>query len=185
MLLVTREIPQQVVRRQIIRKHREERMRTGVLLTVAGLAIGSVLTFAQQKDTVDPQTANQLQALTMQFDEAFNKNDSVALAALFTENAVVVTPHGVYSGRQAIEKMYADAFKKRHFINFIHKADQANAVGNEAWSVGEWSCAIQGQNGPVELKGYYSRIDLREGDVWRIRMSTYNVATEPQPPAEK
>ena len=113
---------------------------------------------------IDPQTIEQLNAINKKYIDAANNHDAAARAGLYTEDAVFVTHSGPLYGRQAIEKMYADAFKKRHFINFIHKADQANAVGNEAWSVGEWSCAIEGQNGPVELKGYYSGIDLRDGE---------------------
>jgi ketosteroid isomerase-like protein len=34
------------------------------------------------------------------FDEAFNRSDVGALAALYTEDAVRVTPHGTFSGRR-------------------------------------------------------------------------------------
>ena len=35
---------------------------------------------------------------------------AAALAALFTEDAVLVTPEGLFSGRQAIEKRYAGMY---------------------------------------------------------------------------
>lgn len=52
----------------------------------------------------------------------------------------------------------------------------APALGNEAWAVGEWSCTLQGQNGSVQVNGYDSGIYVREGDTWKICMSTFNVA---------
>jgi hypothetical protein len=45
---------------------------------------------------------------------------------------------------------------------------------------GGWSTSIKGENfGPTQIKGYWSVI--REGDDWKIRMLTSNVA--PAPPA--
>ena len=42
-------------------KHREETMKTHILLAFVGLATGSVLpAFAQQKDTVDPKIEQQI-----------------------------------------------------------------------------------------------------------------------------
>jgi len=42
--------------------------------------------------------------LGMKYDEAFNRSDPGALAALYSEDAVRATPHGTFHGRQAIEK---------------------------------------------------------------------------------
>lgn len=69
-----------------------------------------------QKDTVDPQ-----------INEAYNNNDAAALAALSTEDAVVVTDTEPIYGREAIEKDNADAFKQFHFSNHISKCDQYGA----------------------------------------------------------
>jgi len=36
---------------------------------------------------------------------------------------------------------------------------------DKAWSNGEWSTTVQGQNfGPVEIKGYWSDVNVREGN---------------------
>jgi uncharacterized protein (TIGR02246 family) len=42
--------------------------------------------------------------LSQKLDEAYNKNDAAAVAALFTQDALLVTPDGMFSGRQDIEK---------------------------------------------------------------------------------
>ena len=48
-------------------------MKLHLLITLAGLAISFAVTaFAQQKDTVDPQTIEQIDAFAKKFDEAFN-----------------------------------------------------------------------------------------------------------------
>jgi hypothetical protein len=45
---------------------------------------------AQQTNTPDPQLRQQLVAFGKKFDEAFNNNDPAAMAALYTEDAVIV-----------------------------------------------------------------------------------------------
>jgi hypothetical protein len=70
------------------------------LVTLVVLAISFALpTFAQEKDAVDPQTRQQLEAIIKSYDEAFNKHDAAAAAAFYTEDAVLESPLGVFSGR--------------------------------------------------------------------------------------
>jgi ketosteroid isomerase-like protein len=138
--------------------------------------------------TVDPQIIEQLNALSKKFDEAYNNNDAAALAALFTEDAVMVTDTGPLYGREAIEKYQADNFQEGHHSDHIGKRDQYSphiigTAGNEEWETGEWSCTLQRQTGgPIQAKGYWSSICAREGDAWKCRMLTWNVT--PAPTAE-
>ena len=77
-------------------------MKKHVLLALVGLATGFVVpAFAQEKDTVDPQIRQQLEALSKKFDDASNKADAPALATLFTQDAVEVGPDGPVYGRQS------------------------------------------------------------------------------------
>jgi ketosteroid isomerase-like protein len=165
-------------------------MKMRLLLTLAGFAISFVLpTFAQQKDAVDPQTRQQIDALDKKIGEAYSKDDAAAVAALFTEDGVLVRPQGTVYGREAIEKLYADTFQKIHLSNDVSKADQNSphsigTAGNEIWETGEWSVTLQGQKGPpTQLKGYNAYIDVREGDDWKIRMEIFNVTPAPAPSA--
>ena len=94
-----------------------------------------------------------------------------------------MTDTGKIYGREAIEKYWTDLFKQVHFSNHIAKQDTPHIIGtagNEAWINGEWSLTLQGQNdGPYHLKGYWSSVDVREGDAWKDRMQTWNVAPAP------
>jgi uncharacterized protein (TIGR02246 family) len=139
------------------------------------------------KDTTDPQITQQLEAIGRNTDEAFNKGDAAAVAALFTQNAVVVTPQGPVYGRQAIEKMYVDLFQKVHFSNHLTKADQnsppiTSTAGNEVWWFGAWSVTVQIENDPPrQANGYWSAVHVRESDAWKVCMLTFN--TNPPPAA--
>jgi len=161
------------------------KMRLGVALV--GLAISvSQPAFAQQKHAADPQISQQLDVLGQQYDAAFNNGDAVALAGIFTEDAVLVTDTGPVYGREAIEKYYADLFRKVQFSDWLTTVDQYSphtigSPGNEVWETGGWSGTIRGENfGPIHSKGYWSSIAVREGDLWKKRMQMSNVARNNQ-----
>jgi uncharacterized protein (TIGR02246 family) len=130
----------------------------------------------EQKETAHPQTDQEVRAIATKFEEAYKKHDAAALAALFTEDAVLLRDHGPVYGRQAIEKYHADMFQKWHFIDIAIKHDQNSphvigTAGNDVWDNGEWSCTIQGQSGdPIRLNGYWSSVKVREGDTWKTRL---------------
>ena len=148
--------------------------RSGV--TLVGLAISFALpTFAQQKDAPDSRIVQQRDLLGVAkavdesgelhraLDEAYNKNDAAAVAALFTEDALLVEPDGIFSGRQDIEKRYADTFQRSPIINFncSFERDYLNAIDNAVWGAGQWTSTFQGQTGPVFALGYWSAIYVR------------------------
>jgi uncharacterized protein (TIGR02246 family) len=157
-----------------------------LLLALAGFAIGFVLpTFAQQKDKADPRIAQQhdltgdptvldeFGLLSTQQSEAFTNKDAAAVAALFTEDAVLVAPDGMFFGREAIEKRYEETFQNWPFTLFNDLRDcHLKAIDNAVWSTGEWSATFQSQSGPVFVRGYFTAIYVREGDAWKIRTLT-------------
>ena len=163
-------------------------MKIRLAVALVGLAFGfAVSAFAQQKDAVDPQVAEQLSALSKKTDEAFNSGDAAALAPLYTEDAVLVNDTGPIYGREAIVKHWADVFKQVQFSNHLDKRDQNSphiigTAGNEAWSNGEWSTTLKGEKfGPVDAKGNWVEIYRREGDTWKKRFDMWNAT--PAPPA--
>ena len=156
-------------------------MKTRLVLALAGLATSFALpTFAQQTNTPDPQLRQKLVDVIAKHADAINKNDAAAAAACFTEDGVYVTDGGPVNGREAIEKWYADLFKKVQFSDHVITIDQDAphiicTAGNEIWATGGWSSTIKGENfGPIQIKGYWSVI--RVGDDWKIRMLTSNSA---------
>jgi uncharacterized protein (TIGR02246 family) len=153
----------------------KETMKIRSAAVVVGLAICFALpTFAQIKNTPDPQLRQKLVDVIAKHADAINKNDAAAAAACFTQDAVYVTERGPVNEREAIEKWYADLFKKVKFTYYVITIDQdsphvISTADNEIWAAGGWSSTIKGENfGPRQIKGYWSVI--RVGDDWRIRM---------------
>ena len=142
-------------------------MKMNLILALAGLAIGfAVSTLAQEKDAVDPQTRQQLEAIDKIFDEAYNKNDAAAIAALFTKDAVLISPLGVFSGRAGVEKYFVDVFHRWIITDYVSRLDHAYASGSDI-------CAIGGYTDNIDSTpsiGYRSLVYTREGDTWKIRV---------------
>jgi hypothetical protein len=79
-------------RKRLVREIAESELLTQVKTNAMGLAISfAVPAFAQQKDTIISQIDEQI---VKKFDEAFNNRDAAAVAALYTEDAIQVTPQG-------------------------------------------------------------------------------------------
>jgi uncharacterized protein (TIGR02246 family) len=152
-------------------------MKTRLLGALAGLAISFALpTYAQEKEPVDPQIRQQLEALSKKFDEASNKADAVALAALFTQDAVEVAPEGPVYGREALEKKYSDMFQKWHPTDHLNTIERVYMLGKDTCMIIKWSWG--------GLKGYVTTINVQEGDKWLFRIATVNLTPQPSPPAE-
>jgi ketosteroid isomerase-like protein len=149
--------------------------RVAALLALALLVIVcAIYFFGFQPTEPKPIVAiEQLKALTKRTDEAFTNGDAAALAALYTDDAVLMNDKGPIYGREAIEKYWADLFKQYHFIYHLDVADQKSphslgSTGNEAWSNGEWAVTFQYNGGPpTQAKGYWLKVYRHQGDTWK------------------
>jgi uncharacterized protein (TIGR02246 family) len=153
-------------------------MKIRVVVALVGLAISfAPPVFAQQKDTLDPETAQQVRALASNYDAAFNRQDAATVAGLYTEDAVFNTPEGTFQGRQAIEELYAKHyFGEAHSKNVVTVVNQAIAAGNEVRATGTWSDSFEDPStGTIHADGTCSWVLVHDVDTWRIRESTYDM----------
>jgi ketosteroid isomerase-like protein len=142
-------------------------MKRRLVVALAGLAIGfAVPSFAQEQNTVDPEVRQQIEAVNMKYDEAYNnKGDTAAIVARYTKDAVEVLGWaGVASGWQAIEERY-----KMRFGTLSRKLVQVYAIGNDICAISEFSHEYR-----QGWKGYCVTIYVREGDDWKIRIAYAN-----------
>ena len=130
----------------------------------------------------DIKAFDEFNLLRMKVAEAFTNNDAAALAAFFTQIALLVEPEGVFSGREAIENAVGNMFPRWCPTNFLSEANKLNSIGNGAWAVGQWWRTLKGQSGRVPMLGYWSEIYVREGAASQIRVSTL-VSKTPLPAA--
>jgi uncharacterized protein (TIGR02246 family) len=178
-----REILPQIPRRHTTLNPQEKTMKMRLLGALVGLAISLALpTFAQQKETVDPQLIQKLDTMSKKYNEAFNNHDAAAIAAVYTEDAVFVPDTGPLYGRQAIEKFHAELFKSWQPKNHTSTIDphSVRMLGPDNLTrSGEWSETGKGKNGEdVPIKGYWSEIDTRQGDGWKVCVLTGNLTAD-------
>jgi len=167
-------------------------MKIRLFLALVGLAIGFVVpTFAQQTNTPDPQLRDALAALNKKMDDGFVNNDAAALAALYAKDAVIVDHvTGPIYGREAVEKHFADIFKRLRFSKHLTNQEQnsphaIDTAGNELWSTGEFDQTFQVENGsPLRINGHFLNILVRDGDALKIKVDTYNFTGPPVPATE-
>jgi ketosteroid isomerase-like protein len=149
------------------------------LIALVGLAISFALpTSAQEKEQADsflyraipanPQLVQQLDVINRQLDEAFNKHDAVAVAALFTANAILVAPLGIFSGRDGIEKYFTDVFQRLNPSDQLTKISCVYAFGGDLCGIGGRSVTIN-PGRPLQGAVYLIRVYTRVGDTWKIR----------------
>jgi uncharacterized protein (TIGR02246 family) len=115
----------------------------------------------QEEPTLSEQDRQQLDSLGTKYAEAVNKNDATAIASLFTEDGVFVTPVGIVSGREAIEAANQELFKANPVSDMAIKSVEIHGAGNLAWAFGQFSNNIE--------HGNWGAVDERVGDTWSIR----------------
>jgi ketosteroid isomerase-like protein len=144
-------------------------MKTRSVIALVGLAISFAMpTFAQEQKAVDPEVRQQIEAAVKKHEDAYNKYDAAAYAALYTPDAIEVlswqSESGATVGQQAIEKMAA-----AEFASFPAKQSftlvQVYAIGSEICAISEFIHVYRQGS-----KGYAVTIYVREGDDWKIRM---------------
>ncbi|MCK1368025.1 nuclear transport factor 2 family protein [Bradyrhizobium sp. 62] len=77
------------------------------LFTVAFMLSVSPSLGAQEKLSAESASAN----FQKNFASAYNRGDVDAVAAAFAEDAIRVTPSGIFQGRDAIRRSFQEALK--------------------------------------------------------------------------
>ena len=145
--------------------------------TLTTVAFGAA---AQQTSNQDAwqSGASVLQA----YNKAMQARDAAGLVALFSEDAILLTPDGPLVGHAAIEKRFEGLFKAI-ITKDPSKLEKVVMIGDALrLRTGSWSAVVQSPNGSMPVKGYWSTTDVREGNSWKIRMETDNVTISPGEP---
>ncbi len=105
------------------------------------------------------------------FSEAYNRGDLDSMAATFTENAVRVTPSGIFQGRDAIRQSFSVALKLG-LHDYSVQRTLSRTEGGFVLNAGTW----EAKAGDRPFHGYYSSILTSEIGPVRIIEETVAVA---------
>ena len=131
---------------------------------------------AQNGPAADVLSAKEQQSynmLTNKWVAAFNSQNALDLATLYTEDAIRVAPTGISQGSAAIRTAMEAEFKAGgHAVSFntmfVRPSVGVIVAG------GEWSATY----GDQPARGYWTSSFTREGDALRIRTHTFNIALQ-------
>jgi ketosteroid isomerase-like protein len=123
---------------------------------------------------IEPSAGGELfEKMQSDFAEAYNRKDVPAMAAFFSENAVRVTPAGVFRGREAIGRELQRVSVDLGLHDYSVKRTVSRQEGNMVFNAGEWQAKL---GDGKQYHGYYSALLVREGDRVKIFEETTNVA---------
>ena len=125
----------------------------------------------QPKQISDEEMGKRMVAADSYTVDAVNRHDSYAVAAVFWEDGVEVTPYGILSGRPAIEHGLAEQYKTSDVRDFTETWDEVHVTGDHAWYVAHWSAnnmTPSGERRPVKgsIAGF---LEKRSGE-WKVRL---------------
>jgi ketosteroid isomerase-like protein len=146
-------------------------LTTAILLGLTTSVVGQ-----QTVPQTDQQAAREVH---VEFTTAFNRQDAATVAALFSENSIRVTPQGIIQGRDAILKDSEKRFESR-FHDLSITPLIVRAFSDSIWEAGEWAMKI----GDQPVRGYFAMTLVREGNTYKIRDDTFNIAP-PGSPAQQ
>lgn len=159
------------------------RMRL-ILPTAAVLVAGLGYALVAQEESkpapaADPAAEAGVKKTTAAFMAAFRAGDAKAVAALWTENAEMIEADGgVFRGREAIEKAYAEAFQARPKATAKVENGSVRFLGPTV-AIAEGVLTITAPGGADPDVTEFSAVLAREGDAWKLA-SVRSAEPDPQ-----
>ena len=132
--------------------------------------VGTVTAAAAEID------ASKCSTTPKQWQDAFNKGDTSAVAALYGSDAVEVTPAGIRLGPAAVKERLDEGFKEGNKNDLLIVATKCDIEGAVRWSSGSWNQTSP--RGPVS--GFWTVIEVKDGLGWKMQNLTFNLTPPPQ-----
>ena len=114
------------------------------------------------------------------WQDAYNKGDTTAVAALYAADAIEVTPVGIRVGPAAVKERVEESIGKEGGKNLVIDVAKCNIEGGLRWSAGDW----KGDSRQGTMGGFWTAIEAKSGSSWKIENLTFS-ETPPPPPANK
>jgi ketosteroid isomerase-like protein len=137
-------------------------------LTSIGCLLFAIPGAATAQEKVDTAMLSEMQK---DFVAAYNRGDAGVMADTFTENAIRVTPGGIFEGRDAIRQSFQNAVKLG-LHDYSVERTVSRSEGNYVFNIGAW----HGKLGDQPFHGYYTAIVVRDGGRAKILEETVAVA---------
>ena len=152
------------------RNHRT--IALSLVLTVAWVANAR----AQEKaSTADVKGV--IETTNARFAEAIKAGKAAEVAALYTEDAVVMAPGApALKGKAAIAEMFGGWLGTTNVTDFTLTATEVVQAGEYAFETGVYAMTMQPKSGGdiINDKGKYIVVWKREAGVWKLHRDAWN-----------
>ncbi|MFB0517971.1 MAG: SgcJ/EcaC family oxidoreductase [Acidobacteriota bacterium] len=137
-----------------------------------------------EKEEMDiAQVRQAIEEANLKFGEAMRQGDAAALAALYTEDTVLLPPNSeMIRGKQGVEEFWQAAIQMGVQDAILTTVDVMGA-GELAYGIGKYTLTIQpeGQE-PVEDMGKYVEVwKLQADGSWKLHVDIWNSSMPPPP----
>jgi uncharacterized protein (TIGR02246 family) len=140
----------------------------------AAQPISAQTTGDQAKQLTDEEIGKRIAAADSYTVDAVNRHDAYAVAAVFWDDGIEITPQGIFSGRAAIERHLTEDYKSTDVRDFVETWDEVHISGDHGWYVAHWSATNVAQPGGERRpsKGYITGVLERRNGEWKARVHT-------------
>ena len=129
------------------------------------------------------QVRETIEAANLKFGEAVRQGDAAALAAWYTDDAVILPPNSdMIQGRQGIEEFWGMVIQMGVTDGILTTMDVMGS-GDLVYEIGKYTLTIQpeGQE-PVEDMGKYVVVwKLQADGSWKLHVDIWNTSIPAQP----
>jgi len=116
-----------------------------------------------------------VEKLNLEFGEGFRRGDAAAVAALYTDDAVLLPPNSeIIRGRQGIEKFWRKAIQNG-LKDVIMTTVELSVSGDTIHVIGDYTAKISERGHELaEEKGKYLIIGKRTAAGWKAHRDIWN-----------
>jgi uncharacterized protein (TIGR02246 family) len=147
---------------------------TMLLLLVSVHLVEAQTADDQPRQLTDEEIGKRIAAADSYTVDAVNRHDAYAVAAVFWDDGIEITPLGVFSGRSAIERHLTEQYKLTDVRDFTETWDEIHISGDHGWYIAHWSATNVVKPGGERRssKGYITGVLERRNGEWKARMHT-------------
>jgi uncharacterized protein (TIGR02246 family) len=141
----------------------------GIIVSLAVFAM-TAPSFAQSDK---PNVQQAVEAFVTKFQDTYNKKDAAALAALYMDDAILVPPGPIATGKPSIQKTW-QAVLDAGRTGLKYTVKDVRAQGDLVWSVGQFSVmSPDDKDTPQERPGNFVHFYQWQGKELKLRVHAF------------